>query len=473
MFAQHKLLVTALLLSGFFLSADNMGKKSSPDAAASKGAQASTKKKSKDDCNKTKLEKRKALFKEMLEQADDSANNDAMCLSILNKAGMIAAQAGDAEDVILAVEEIRKRNKGDTTAGSINLLNLVSKKVKTPKELSGIAEDYLKLADDAIGNNNFDLAVKSANNAKLLALKMKDASLADRCKAKLNEISSSKKESRKAVGAVKKIEEIKLAGEDSSNLKPPIQELKCEIKTELPPQESTTGVPASPKETMKIEAAEVLSMAASTLEAPCKSVEEESKLKSLDLKDLTAEWLKEHRSFGSFGLGRPRPADYEFSQGALTVYLESLSGENREMEEKRARQVSGIKEYIVHLMSKIPYNKSVKLKNGKIYTGSVMVNPKYLSIRVGDGMFERVEWSSIGSDQVAQILEYYADFRIRAVGGQAVSKSKQKLESAEDYLRIGMLHDWYGNYEEAVKYAKKAFSVDQNIETSVKFYIMQ
>lgn len=102
-----------------------------------------------------------------------------------------------------------------------------------------------------------------------------------------------------------------------------------------------------------------------------------------------------------------------------------------------------------------------------------MVNPKYVSIKGRGGKFDRVEWSFIPPDQIAQILEHFAYFRQKASGGVTVSKTQQNREVAEDFLRIGIFCDWYGDYNSAVKYAQKAYEVEPKLENSIKKYMMQ
>jgi hypothetical protein len=192
--------------------------------------------------------------------------------------------------------------------------------------------------------------------------------------------------------------------------------------------------------------------------------------KKLALNDLSASWLKAHRDFAA---GRPRPADYNFSQDAFTVYLGTVPDEKRLQEEKRFKEVSGIKDYLVRLMERNPYDKPLKMKNGRVVSGDMMVNPKFISVKVKSNDRERFTWDLIPPDQIANILEHFANLRLSASGGATVSREQQKLESAEDLLRIGIFCDWYGDYASAVKYAKKAAETDPKIADNVKKCMMQ
>jgi hypothetical protein len=50
---------------------------------------------------------------------------------------------------------------------------------------------------------------------------------------------------------------------------------------------------------------------------------------------------------------------------------------------------------------------------------------------------------------------------------------QQKIEAAEDLLRIGVFCDWYGDYASAVKYAKEAVKTDPKSAVKVKEFMMQ
>ncbi len=189
----------------------------------------------------------------------------------------------------------------------------------------------------------------------------------------------------------------------------------------------------------------------------------------VDIGDLSADWLKEHRQFAS---ARPRPENYDFKEDSLKAYLAGIPEDKRSFEEKRFRQVSGIKNYIVRLMERNTYPKPLTLKDGDTIRG-IMVNPNFVSVKSGRKKFTRLGWDSVPVDQIASILEYFAEFRLRASGGPAVQESQKKKEVAEDYIRIGILCDWYGDYESAVKYSKKSISIEPKAEDVVKKFMMQ
>lgn len=192
-------------------------------------------------------------------------------------------------------------------------------------------------------------------------------------------------------------------------------------------------------------------------------------LDSIKLEQLTADWLKKNRKFAE---QRPRPPDYTFVSDEMENYLSKVSEDKRVAEEKRLQQVSGVKQYICSCMMRIPYeSSSIKLTNGRSYKGSIMANTKYLSIRVGKEN-KRINWSELSFDALTDIMERYAKTRLDAFGGVNVNNSDKKFEAAWDYLRIGIISDWYGNYDKAVEYTKKAVSVDSRITNDAKKYLM-
>ena len=193
-------------------------------------------------------------------------------------------------------------------------------------------------------------------------------------------------------------------------------------------------------------------------------------LKKPGLDDLNASWLEDHRAFAS---GRPHPADYTFSQNEFAAYQRGIPEDKRILEGKRFEQVSGVKDYIVKLMERNSYDKPLKMKNGRTVYGGMMAGPKFISVKGKSNKYERFGWGLIPVDQIANMLEHFANLRLKASGGADVSKEQQKLESAEDFLRIGIFCDWYGDYASAVKYARKAVETDPEIADKARNYMMQ
>jgi len=202
----HSLVAIVFLLFGMAWAADEPTKKVLPDEAAIKNAQGLIKDVFKDDLKKTKPEDRKALAKKMLEQANDPANDAGLVYALLLEAGSQAAQAGDVEKVVTAAEEIGKRYDGDTFSVRLDLLGKIGKQAKTSETAQAISEAYLKLADNAVATEKFDVATKAATEAGPLAAKTKDVGLAARAKNKAGEIQNMAKETKAAAEARKKLD---------------------------------------------------------------------------------------------------------------------------------------------------------------------------------------------------------------------------------------------------------------------------
>lgn len=174
------------------------------------------------------------------------------------------------------------------------------------------------------------------------------------------------------------------------------------------------------------------------------------------LSGLTSNSLRATRPFAS---KRPRPKNFDFSERALKNYLSTLPAKTRRQEEKRASNVTPLKRHLCAMMFHMPYEGAgVKLRNGRLLKGKVMANPKYLSIRLNSGGRKRVNWNELAPSQFAEMLAYYAKTRI------AMDKRK---DGAEDYIRAALFSDWYGNYDDAVKYAKLAVAADAAVKTKV------
>jgi DNA-directed RNA polymerase subunit RPC12/RpoP len=200
------------------------------------------------------------------------------------------------------------------------------------------------------------------------------------------------------------------------------------------------------------------------------STADEKNFSKINIAALTAEWLENDRK--SFAGGRIRPSDYNFNMPACENYVASIEESRRPSETVRLGQVAGMKNYLCSLTAKMSYNKSFQTSKGKIMSGPTMANPNYISVRIKNE-YKRVRWDELPPAELSKIIAYYADLRTRVSAGVAASASQQKKEAAQDYLRIAMLCDWYGDYAECVKYCEKAVSTDKEIERSVKKFIME
>jgi len=192
---------------------------------------------------------------------------------------------------------------------------------------------------------------------------------------------------------------------------------------------------------------------------------------SLSLSDLTPEWLKEHRTFAS---ARPKPRNFTFSDSAIKAYLTQLPKKHTNLEANRADNITPLKDHLCGMMLHMPYgNTSIKRRRGRPISGSIMANRNYISIKLRSGKRMRIMWHDIHFDQFTKFLDHYARLRGEADAGETVDKSKQKRETAWGYLRIAILCDWYGKYKSAVRFTKKAVSIDDGIKNDAIIYMME
>ena len=205
-----------------------------------------------------------------------------------------------------------------------------------------------------------------------------------------------------------------------------------------------------------------------------KNLKSQTKIKldpNLSLKDLSANWLENNRSFASV---RPRPKDLTFTNSAIQSYLNRLPKKYQSIEAERVNQISPLKGHLCSMMLHMSYGKTtIKRRRGRSVTGTIMANKKYLSVRNNKSKRVRVMWQDVHFDQFVTFLNHYVGLRGNSDAGTTVSKSKQRREAAWGYLRIAILCDWYGKYKDAVKYTLRAVAKDPGIKDEAIIYMMQ
>ncbi len=193
---------------------------------------------------------------------------------------------------------------------------------------------------------------------------------------------------------------------------------------------------------------------------------------SLNLEELSADWLKAHRAFAA---RRPRPRDFAFSRLSIKKYLDSLPKEKAKIEQARVEQIMPIKEHFCSMTLHVPYEGGrLVTKSGKTVTGTMMANSKYLSAKPRGGARTRVYWNNIPAGEFAKMLAHYAKLRKNmGSAGTGPSASQRVKEAGMGMLRAAVLCDWYGDYENAAKYAKKAVALDPALKNTVAVMMME
>ena len=159
--------------------------------------------------------------------------------------------------------------------------------------------------------------------------------------------------------------------------------------------------------------------------------------------------------------GRPKPAGFKFSESALKKYFSRLSKSDSELEGLRCRRIDGLRSELVHLNNRTPVEVStLKLTGKSIAVTRVTLTPDYISVKMG-GKLKKIDWRSLSPKQFLEFLVFYAERREAVVVSEAIiSKEAQTKNIAMVYYNIAVFCDWYGDYKNAVKYAKKTISVD-------------
>jgi len=160
--------------------------------------------------------------------------------------------------------------------------------------------------------------------------------------------------------------------------------------------------------------------------------------------------------------GRPKPASMTFDDDVSNKYLTSLPDELRKTEKLRYITVKDVKPYIVRVLERTPYPKGLMTKRKTMRSGVIyMANENVLrykkSTRTKRG--KSYKWSDLSFKQYPAFMEYFAKRRLGISGAGTVSKKKFKKDAANEYLGIAILYDWFGHYDNALKYAQKAVEI--------------
>jgi hypothetical protein len=202
------------------------------------------------------------------------------------------------------------------------------------------------------------------------------------------------------------------------------------------------------------------------------SAKDEKTIATLDISSLTAEFLKKDRE--SFAAGRIKPPNYDFDFTLQEKHLASLDTARKETETTRLTIVANMKHYLCSLTARNNYNQSFKTSNGKVMSGSMMANPNFLSVKAGKN-YNRIKWNELPPQELAKMIAYYANMRMKIsrAGESPTDAATRKNEAAEDYLRLAILCDWYGCYDDTVVYAQKSMEINPDMTARVKKYIMK
>ncbi len=196
-------ITTVFLIAAFFsvvlLSQD--AKSPLPAADEIKAAMATVKDVFKDEYKNLKTpESRTELAKKLLGQAADPANNPAMVYVLITESARIAGEAGNIAAVSEASKLIAAKFAGDLLPLRIKMFELAEKSSArpTPELLSTLADEYLKLADEAMLADDFSTVSILCTSADAVAKKAKNTAL-------ITKAADKKKAAAEAVNGLKSV----------------------------------------------------------------------------------------------------------------------------------------------------------------------------------------------------------------------------------------------------------------------------
>jgi len=164
---------------------------------------------------------------------------------------------------------------------------------------------------------------------------------------------------------------------------------------------------------------------------------------------------------------RPKPSGLIFDEEKVKSYINSLPEDSKKIELDRFNKINKIREYLVRILERNPYPKGLNLKSGMASGTVTMANENKIVLRSGakkKGKVKGYAWSELYLEQFEAFLTYYAQQKMDRIGGE-VTKEEGMKNAAQDYLLLAVLYDWYGRYKEALKYGRKAVSLDPTIES--------
>jgi WD40 repeat protein len=130
----------------------------------------------------------------LLREAKLTTEDPALRYIALIYARDLAAQAGDTAVALAAIEELAKSFTVDTLAMKTAMLSLAAQKATSKEDSAAIAEQALQLVDEALGNDNYQVAQELIKAAEDAATKSKMLQLMARVEKASAEVDQGKKE---------------------------------------------------------------------------------------------------------------------------------------------------------------------------------------------------------------------------------------------------------------------------------------
>lgn len=190
-----------------------------------------------------------------------------------------------------------------------------------------------------------------------------------------------------------------------------------------------------------------------------------SKFSAKDLDALTPDILSKSREKYA---KRVKKADFDYDEDkAVTAYLESISDEKvRKREATRVDYLAGARQNIIRTLERNPYTGPIKLKTGGSTNGTVaLANKNGFIVKKGNPKNKKAKgteykWTQADPSFLATMLEKYADQRMKLSPMGSVSEDDMKSDASKQLLGAAILCDWYGDYSQAIRLARKAAKAD-------------
>ncbi len=163
---------------------------------------------------------------------------------------------------------------------------------------------------------------------------------------------------------------------------------------------------------------------------------------------------------------RYKPYDYIYNSPKMEQYLGSL-GENikgQAREKRRIKILSSLKPCLITYLSKNTYEGKITLSDKTVLLNSniAMANDNVVIIHTGKSSKE-YSWSKLAPVTIVSMLQYFAGIREKSQRAYGQTEKEHEIQVADDYLLAAVFCDWYGNYSGAVRFLKKAISLNPEL----------
>jgi len=136
----------------------------------------------------------------------ETKDDTAIRYVLFKEAAGMAAKSGNIALLVKAVDETAKLFAVDGADSKARALASAASAVKTPEDFTALAKEYLKIADEYYGAENYDAAVKAAQSAQKHAQAAKDMPLVAKAKARALDMTVMADEALKTKTALKALE---------------------------------------------------------------------------------------------------------------------------------------------------------------------------------------------------------------------------------------------------------------------------